>query len=412
MTWYGDVIRGEGVEHVARVAFRLIRNGLLDEYLPSKPASMSLDDAAAYLGVLASTLRSFIKRMLRRRKEGKPLVRGGVDIVSLIPVPLDGGSAYKGPFPMAAIEMLYEVRHLVFTRTAKKGFLPSTLRGSDFEGYLQYKVRELLFAPPVPSPFQHPDGIPKDGNELYRKHRRDVLRGIRRVIKFGIDIQDAEQEVWAKLLHSDPITKYVQGAASKRIGKTMTGIEAADFLGLVWETWEEVAPTPLKGEVSDETATYATSDVLPLQEQGLATEPRKLPKSVSDPWKFASYVKSAATRHAINLIRTEERRFVRDRPLNNTEITLSSQGGGVYRASRVEDRNESWETSIASGGPGVDELAEARRTAALLGIQDEDEYLERLGAETRTLRRRGVAPDSDEAVRSFLPSQRFRARFG
>lgn len=407
MTWYKSVLIEEGAERADLMGFRLIKNGALDDfrrYRPALPPEMSLSEAAGFVGVSDSTFRSASYRMAGRRSKGKPLVRGGLDLVPFFPAPVDGGSVFRGPYSAAEVEALHLVRHLVFPKKAKRGFLPSTVPGADFEAYLRYRIRDLLFAPPEPPPFQHPEGIPRNGAEMYRMYRKDVLAGVRRVIKYGIDIEDAEQEVWAKLLHADPITKYVQGAASKRIGKTMTGLEASEFLGLLWEPWEAIAPNPLTGDVSDEGATYATSDVLPLQKHNLATEPRKLPKSVADPWKFRSYVRSAATRHAINILRTDERRFIRDRPLANSEVTLVSQGGGTYRARRVEDRNDGWEATIESGDSSVDELADARRTASLLGLDKGEASVSRLKRIIQSLRRQGVEVDSQDDLGGYLRS--------
>ena len=294
------------------------------------------------------------------------------------------------------------------TRLYQRGLLKSPPRGKDYLAFLSSRVQRLLAEDKV-SKFEYPTELPRDENEMFRKYRRMVMFAIRKVIQWGIEFEDAEQEVWAKLTHSNVLAKYLQVGIFYRIPPTLTAEESQAYLGISeddWYSWcsRPGSPAPVRGHWESPTAEYRLSDIQDLDTSGYFRDrpyPRHLPASATEARKFEVYLRTAAQNHARNVIRPHSRRFIKDAPMSNPNVYLTGSGSN-YHVSYSESQ-DSWEASIASQGPGQDSLCDAK--ALVDNIQecmgDYQTPLEVLAKMVKVARKTGLEVDSDEAL-SFV----------
>ena len=133
--------------------------------------------------------------------------------------------------------------------------------------------------------------VPRDAKDLFSMFSEDIVRHLQKRNRVRVQHEDLVQHTWTKLLEVRILEKY---QASAVLPRTMTGAEAAAFLGmafpsfkvLIWRgvrgdmrkkrlgsndrTKSEWAPQPLKGGWASKKAVYATSDL-----QRLRTEREK-----------------------------------------------------------------------------------------------------------------------------------------
>jgi hypothetical protein len=279
-------------------------------------------------------------------------------------------------------------------RIVARGMLKRCPRTKGIRRFLTRCVQQLLAEDSI-SKFEYPASLPKDNAELYSRYRGLVLSCLRKSMRWGPDQgeMDPEQEIWAELIHSNILAKYLQVGVLKRLPATMTLDEVQDYLGIDFEVWEALgskAPTPVSGHWLARTATFQTTDIQaldePMDDQGnplpsiipLRIKPRSLPASVTDVRKFEIYLRASVNNRIKNMFRTIERRFVRDAPMRNPNVYLSGGGSDSYHVSGSDSEGrDSWESSVASVAPDAETLCDFHMIAENLGALDADgSYIE------------------------------------
>jgi len=264
-------------------------------------------------------------------------------------------------------------------RIIERGCLAKAPEGQDFEHFLTEVVEEILLEDEI-SQFEYPATLPKSDAELYNTYKGLVLANCRKILKYGFDIEDAEQEIWTRFCHTNIRQKYLQHGVLKRLPATLTGDVIVDYLGITWDIWETMfseavnPPMPLKGNYLDDDAEFKTSDIQELDKSGYFKErpmPRYLPPFACCLQLFEIYLRSAVQNLARNMIRKKERRFSKDQPMTNPHVFLASSSASSYKVARSDSENkESWEDSLTSQYPAADDLCDAHRVAE--SMEDEE----------------------------------------
>lgn len=294
-------------------------------------------------------------------------------------------------------------------RFVSRGYLKKAPR-KNFLKYLVKKVSRIL-EEDAASAFEYPSTLPRDEGEMYSRYRKMVNSSIRRVISWGLESDDTEQEIWTKLLASNLLQKYVSKAIFDRLPSSMTVCEAQDYLGVTDDQWharmsQPGAPTPLQGDWRGD-ATYRKDDILALDNDTDFPSrplPRVLPDYATDVKKFEGYLRAAAQNHSRNMLRTNERRFQKDAPMRNPHVFLASGGGSHHVVYSDSEARETWESSLVSDGPSVEDSCDAMALAENLtnmGVHDYEGYQEALSNLAKQARRAGFDLNSDDAA-SFV----------
>lgn len=299
----------------------------------------------------------------------------------------------------------------VAARFEARGFLEEAPK----EGFLKFlvkKVRAIIEADHA-SAFEYPSTLPRSDNDMYLKYRKGVAYAIRRVISWGLETDDTEQEVWSKLIQSGLREKYVRKAIFNRLPSSFTVCEAQDYLGVTEDQWhtrmsQPGAPTPLQGSWRDN-AVYSKEDIQALDnERDFPSRPipRTLPAYATDVKKFEGYLRTAAQNHSRNLLRTNERRFQKDAPMRNPHVFLASGGSSHHVVYADSEARDTWESSLVSEGPTAEESCDAMVLAenlVNLGVDNYEEYQSALSNLAKQVRRAGFDLDSDDAA-AFVQS--------
>lgn len=410
--WYGEDIRKAGAEDVEKMGFLLLRSGLLVDYQnqPSRNSEGLLnrdpddllykEDLCELLGIPKTTWDGYVFQCLAGTR------KRGADLRPVVFQVDWKCSPYGGPFRWEDVQPLYERRHDVFSTLG-----PSRSRTFDYAHFCEFlrKRVEVILQETLNPIFTHPSSLPSDNSELYRRYQKTVEWAVCKVVRYPDQRADAIQDVWTKLFGTDVLHKYVQLGAVKRLPATLTAIEVVEFLGITWEEWLDAVyvsstPTPVEGRADEATSRFKNTDVLALDHSGVfpyRSVPRSLPASAVDSKKFESYLYTAATRHAANVLRTRSRRFAKDEPAP-ANAYLSNKNGSYYMGVRsLSDAKGPWEDSISSSGPEVDFLCDLRRTRQDLGVTDEASFVAALQDLTKVAKTSGFSPDSEEGA-SFI----------
>lgn len=348
--------------------------------------SKDSNDLCSIVGITYGTWKSYVNSCLKgAKKDGVSFVKPA-SFQELRPLPIEGGSQYGGPFELGDVIRLRLNREVTVVedkgeRTLTKYlFLPKSLlslRNPDpFVPLLRDKIRDVLteIEETRDAIFEHPTHIPRSNEEVVQGYSSVVTNVVRRHFKFGLPLEDAISEVWLKLLTSD-LTKKFLNTATKHFPTTLTVDEAVEFLGVSWDAWcamvdnYDKAPTPIKGSAKDPAAMLESEAILILDREGYFKQRhdlRRLPEACVTLARFENYLRVAANNHTKNLLRTQDRRF-------NKELTqgpsVLSKTGDVFKRSVAVDENMSWETTLRSEDPLIDEVLDGHFIARALLAQ-------------------------------------------
>jgi len=384
-----------------RVAATLIdRGSLRDIKLPSeesillshfqgpvfcRPGSEDPNDLCSIVGIEYKTWVVFAEACRFRRSF--PI---SDEIKALRPKPLDGGCYLEGPFDLRDVLRLRLARdQWVNTKMGRRRpFRPSVLLPIEdmdpLVPILKEKIQEVLKEEAEGYVFERPDHLPKDNDEIYSRYNHIVTYAVRRYLRFGVDPQDAINEVWLKLINTDILSKFIQSSSSK-LPTTLSVEDAVDFLGVSWDQWCDLMdqmpdpPLPLKGAAKDPKARFHSSDIQKIDKSGYIKHRnlRRLPEISVSESRFLNYLKVSARNHIKNLFRTQERHFNKESTLGGA--TVLSKAGDVWKRKASLDEESCWEASLTDDTPLVEETLDGYTLAYKLGVEyDSTEYYQEI----------------------------------
>lgn len=392
----GDFLgAGVSTREVEKVAFTLWVDYGLKDFRPEKPTSVTCEEVLAYLGIPFTTWRSFVMGCRSGSRQHS----------NFVPTVVEGGTLCQGPYVFVDIERIFTFRHLCFPKYAqtpkawtKRTFAESVVPKPKFTfrevfhkalDKHMYDPRELLF--------EVPEHLPQNNEQLYATYRTLVATVVFQRIKFGIHPEDAQSEVWTKLLSSDLIHKFVQSGI-ERLPVTMTSDEAKDFLGISDSAWNHMmrtyskAPTPVKGDYRDPDTRFITKDILKLDDSKFFRRrpfPRRHPPDAVSKQRLDGYVRVAAVRAILNLFRHLDRHSNPEK-VQPEGICLIQKTCGSHHAVHLEDP-VAWEANLPSHAPQQDESYDAYRLASALGVEfGTPEYYSAIRSVVERAEKRGI----------------------
>jgi hypothetical protein len=315
------------------------------------PQVVTCEQAIAYLGITVSTW----KITARRRWE-------------ILPVPVEGTyGVLASKYRFSDVERLFEHRSLVFTRTAKIGFLDSVIPGlEDFIAAESKRIAEELDQGYV---FDVPQHLPQNPTQLEKAYSGTVAKVIRYRLKYGLAVEDAINDIWVKILNSNIVMKFIR-SAPKRLPPQLCTDDVLDFLGIEWSDWQAMmikhpgAPNPVKGAASSPDAVYRTDDIHALDESGYFENRvvRVLPSACVAPGSFDRYLQRAVEHALKNIFRTLDRRFNREDTFG--EGTCIQDNRRVRRLDG-DSFNMAWEDTLSSDDVPAEHLIDIARRARM-----------------------------------------------
>jgi hypothetical protein len=215
---------------------------------------------------------------------------------------------------------------------------------------------------PLPYGWDHPEGVPRNYDELHDQHRKFVLKILGRHNKVERNAMDLYQGVWQRFLESDILNKF-ERAAARRLPLTMRGEQVVQFLGITWNRWIKFLRThdmgrclePKYGHREAMHAVWDTDTICDVDYQrevlikdgvfaGRSRIKRKRPTMTSR--GFKTYIQKAIHHAFANLCRTKDRRH-KEQVLPPTTV-LNYQSDGSYRQSADIEDFSSWEVNITA----------------------------------------------------------------
>ena len=285
-----------------------------------------------------------------------------------------------------------EHRDEVFLGLArKKGFKKSVIPVDPrhFENYLTKKIQEFTGVAIEVSPeiqrerleFVWPSQVPQDHTGLlafaqYGLKGSSLMWKVKQMVRFGLDVEDAHNEIWSKLLETDLHIKFVKSGPN-RMGPELTVDEAKAYLGISDAAWETIQAEPEWACTPLESGNVLTDEIRRMDEaQGLIQVRglRYLPDHAVSEEALMNYLRVSATHRLMNLNRTLKRRFNRDTTLGDGSA-LTKTSTGLYRVSRVDDCESAWEASVPSTEPSSDVKVDIYNLAHNLGLGPDDPEL-------------------------------------
>lgn len=353
-------------EDVLMVAHHLWYRGILESFRP--PREITRDQVISYLGLSLHTWYF----TARTRPD-------------VLPKPIEGGCLQHrdSKYLFSDAERCYARRGDTFPRLRQLGFFRTVVPG--LEECIVAEAKKLVDELELGYIFDVPTGLPQSDNEMLEAYTATVARVVRYRLKFGMDVEDAIDEVWLKLFSSNLLVKFMR-SGPKRLPAHMTTEEVLDFLGVEWRTWRstlalhrERAPNPVKGSSDSLEAVYRSEDIRALDESGYFKKRglRYLPAASVSREMFDKYVATAAEHALKNLFRTLDRRFNREDTLQDGACIQDSGGHRRVRVLRRDDVDFSWEDTLSSSGSSplsgsgmssiaADSLVDIKRRATLL----------------------------------------------
>jgi hypothetical protein len=256
--------------------------------------------------------------------------------------------------------------------------------------------------------FEHPEHLPRDNAGVYQSYRALVAGTVRRHVTHRISIEEAISEVWVKLVGSNILQKFLS-SATRSFPVLITADEAVEFLGVSWDAWCSMvdtypaAPSPLSGSSKDSEAQFKSEDILALDKAGyFKTRPslRRLPAGSVTLARFENYLRSSASNHTKNILRSQGRRFNRE-DIQDSTVVLR-QTGDVFKKVVGSEENRAWESHLPDKTALVEDTFDGYALAQKLGVPyDTPEYYEKISFLTRGLRSRGLRA-SDVSLESGL----------
>lgn len=340
---------GCNVQRAWTIAHHLWCRGVLATFKP--PQVLTATEAIAYLGITASTW----KITARRRWE-------------ILPVPVDGTySQLSSKYRFSDVERLFEHRNIVFTRTAKIGFLPSVVPG--FEEFIAAESKRMSEALDDGYVFDVPLHLPQNPTQLEAAYSGTVAKVIRYRLKYGLAVEDAINDIWVKMLNSNIVMKFIR-SAPKRLPPQLSTDDVLDFLGIEWSEWQAMlqshagAPNPVKGSASSPDAVYRTDDIRALDQSGYFQNRvvRVLPAACVAPGSFDRYLQRAVEHALKNIFRTLDRRFNREDTFG--EGTCIQDNRRVRRLDR-DSFDTAWEDTLSEDDVPPEEFIDIARRARI-----------------------------------------------
>ena len=326
------ISRVAGAHDLLLIAHHLCYRGVIRRFRPAR--EISRDQVVAYLGLPLSSW--LITSRTRPHVLPKPIQGTRRDPTST--------------YLFSDAERCYAVRTRVFPQFRRLGFGRTVVPG--FDEYLEVESKKLVEELEFGYIFDVPPDLPQSDTEMHKAYAHMVAKVVRYRLKFGMDVEDAIDEIWCKLLRSNLLVKFMR-SAHKRLPAQMTAEQALDYLGVEWCAWRRMMachdkpPNPVKGDAASPEAIYRSEDILALDVSGYFKKRglRFLPPSSVSRELFDKYVATAAEHALKNLFRTLDRRF-------NREETLH-EGAAIHENRRVrrrEDADFSWEETLSNSG--------------------------------------------------------------
>lgn len=347
--FHGAVISTvSGPEDMLLVAHHLWYRGILETFKPQR--EITRNQVIDYLGIPLSTW-VFASRARAQ----------------ILPKPISGAHRQQASrYYFSDAERCFAQRNELFPTVRRHGFFISVVPG--FEEFLRIEAKKIADEIQLGYIFDVPPELPQTQKDIMTEYEGTVARVVRLRLKYGIDVEDAINEVWAKLFKSNLIVKFMRSGPS-RLPAQMTTDEVLDYLGVEWEAWEQMmrrryagAPTPVKGSARSMEAVYRSEDITALDESGYFTNRglRYLPAASVSRAVFDGYVMKAAEHALKNVFRTLERRFNREQTL--AEGTCVSESGHI-RTPRRDDADFTWVDMLSTSnmtplsGSGISSIA-------------------------------------------------------
>lgn len=190
-------------------------------------------------------------------------------------------------------------------------------------------------------------GIPKDNEELFRDYLPFMRQVIARSNKVNLYTQDVEQHLFMKICESNIPSAYRAHLERKRMASlpsTMTGKEAADFLGIKWPAFKvaiwrgrygdvrkdgtrrpkvDLPTEPVEGHWSHPLTVWRIEDILRMRGYFKSADPSAPAYHIEEvkPTKahFMAYLSRSIKNHFANWCRTHQRRYGSERVQNPME---------------------------------------------------------------------------------------------
>ncbi len=346
---FGSVIKAVGPCDHLLVAHHLWNRGVLKHY--RAPKVVTREQMQDYVGV-STTLWSYALQQPRK--------------LATMPTPIEGKVAeLTSTYRFTDVKAFLARRNEAFPQLAlRRGFKVTRLPGyADLVASETKKIIEEMGDGYV---FDLPSDLPQNNRELHEEYQVPVAQIIRRRVKYGLEIEDAINEVWTRLFKADILIKFVRSGPG-RLPAHLTLDEALDFLGIDWPAWQQMmaecpdAPNPTKGASSSRTAVYRSEDILALDRSGSLGPrgARVLPPYAVSKEMLNKYVVRSAEQHLKNVFRTLQRRFNREDTLQ--ERAYISENRSV-RLRRCETQsNLAWEDTLQSEEPLADQVLELKQ---------------------------------------------------
>ncbi len=206
--------------------------------------------------------------------------------------------------------------------------------------------------------------FPRTDEEFHKAYEQFVARQVTRLNKVGRNLPDLLQEIWAKLVDTRFLQKFIHSVA-QRYPQRMTAEEACDYLGVKFGTWKWYQrafqksprpdslwmPNPREGGRYSKDAIYSTEEVFMLEElRDLDQKKLKPVQARKRPrlnfYGFKSYLTKAIHNFFANWCRTHDRRYKESVVPANSVMSRLSTGLFRMRQSMVEDSSASWEEGL------------------------------------------------------------------
>lgn len=324
--------------------------GVLAKFKP--PQILTCDEAIAYLGIAPATW----KVTARRRWE-------------ILPVPVEGSYAQQSSkYRFVDVERLFEHRDIVFTRTALRGFADPVIPGLD--AFIASEAKRVAADMAEGHVFSIPLHLPQNPTQLEKAYSGTVAKVIRYRLKFGLTVEDAINDMWVKILHSNIVMKFVR-SAPKHLPPQLSTDDVLDFFGIEWSDWQAMmldypgAPNPIKGAATSPDAVYRSEDIRALDESGYFRSRgvlRLLPAASVAAKSFEQYLQRKVENELKNKFRTLHRRFNREDTLGDGACLQENR-----RVSRV-DRDSfdlAWEDTLWEDDVPMESFVDIARRARL-----------------------------------------------
>lgn len=191
--------------------------------------------------------------------------------------------------------------------------------------------------------------IPENIAEMYVRYAPFVARLIRKYNVYPQDFDDVLGDIWMRLVSAGGVG-VLEKFKQAHTRATLTGIEAAAYLGVPWATFRvalwrgavnnrgrrpvDGMPQPLKGSRGSRKAEYAFEDIRRLDERGYFLKPGERSYPGQPPvsrGQFEAYLTRAVRNHFANWLRTKSRK--------DQELRLAPLEDGSAWESHVQDES-------------------------------------------------------------------------